>query len=215
MEQQETVQKKRGRPRRNPEASLVEQQRIIDEGNEKLSSHIEIPKEFEEHKNEDTESIGINPIQEEIPVEDNKVKITDKNTAYYTWDTFDSVYEKSSELIGKSVEYIKNSCINCSDDVDRFNTILGLISKSCLPIHKYNVGDYIYVPQKVADNTSNGFGIIEVKFLYKPKKVQINKIIYTNKLQYSFVGFTKLIVLQEYCCNTESECQALCNKLNG
>lgn len=124
------------------------------------------------------------------------------------------IVERIARITQKSPEFVENKFLGVVPE-NTVSTILDIIQDSCLSVHKYAIGDYVWIPEQTVDNTSGGFGPITVKFLRKPKHVQINKIIYTNKIQYSFVGFKKLIVLEEYCCDTEKQCQELCNKLNA
>lgn len=123
------------------------------------------------------------------------------------------IIERIARITQKSVEFVENKFLGVAPE-NMVSTILDIIQDSCLSVHKYSIGDYVWIPEQTVDNTSGGFGPITVKFLRKPKHVQINKIIYTNKIQYSFVGFKKLIVLEEYCFDTEKQCQEMCSKLN-
>lgn len=123
-----------------------------------------------------------------------------------------------SKITGKSEEYIKDYLGNILDYTqakDLFNRFLGLISENYVKPHKYSVGDYVWIPEQVVDNTINGYGQISVRYFRKPKKVKISKIIYTTKICYGFEGFSKLQVLEDYCFNTELECQKSCDDLNA
>lgn len=120
-----------------------------------------------------------------------------------------------SKIIGKDEEYITQYLENTSDNPKLFlNKILDLLEQSCIKSHKYTVGDYVWIPEQVVDRTTGGYGKIEVVYLRKPRRVKINKVIYTTKICYGFEGFTKLQVLEQYCFNSKEECQKVCDDLN-
>ena len=167
----------------------------------------EEPKVEEEVKNTSEEIIEKN-VSENTQTEDNLGQ--GEMNSHLT----DECIQKFSNTIGKTYDYVSKRVLNQSCVENVIANVLDMVSESCLPVHKYNIGDWVYIPEQTVDNTQGGFGVIQVKFLRKPKKVQVNKIIYTNKIQYSFVGFKKLIVLEDYCCSTEAQCKLLCDRLN-
>lgn len=219
MEQEQTVtQKRRGRP---PKTEMTESRKkqSIEEDNNKLA-------DFGLLHGEDGSENVVKSAQVEPETKNTVEETIDENVVENT-QTEDSLGqgEMNSHLsdecikrfansIGKSYNYVIKRVLNQSCIENVIANVLDMVSESCLPVHKYNIGDWVYIPEQTVDNTQGGFGVIQVKFLRKPKKVQVNKIIYTNKIQYSFVGFKKLIVLEDYCCSTEAQCKALCDKLN-
>ena len=193
--------------------TVQQQRQTIEEDNNKLAEENLLA------DNKTPEEISASQVEEHTTVTAEDVKpaevVTQEQTTTPTASNLltKDIIERLAHITQKSIEFVENKFLGVAPE-NMVSTILDIIQDSCLSVHKYSIGDYVWIPEQTVDNTSGGFGPITVKFLRKPKHVQINKIIYTNKIQYSFVGFKKLIVLEEYCCDTEKQCQEMCNKLN-
>lgn len=193
--------------------TVQQQRQTIEEDNNKLAEENLLA------DNKTTAEISASEAEEHTIVTSEDVKPAEVVTKEQTITPMASnlltkdIIERIAHITQKSTEFVENKFLGVVPE-NMVSTILDIIQDSCLSVHKYSIGDYVWIPEQTVDNTSGGFGPITVKFLRKPKHVQINKIIYTNKIQYSFVGFKKLIVLEEYCCDTEKQCQEMCNKLN-
>lgn len=170
-----------------------------EENEENLEVHEEVVKEQIEEKSE-----------KQVP----DIPEKSSNVDYMKPPINEKNIHRVAKIISKSDKFVENRLINCPTENKRLDSILSMIETSCLAVHRYNIGDWVYIPEQTVDNTQGGFGVIQVSFERKPRRVQINKIIYTNKIQYSFVGFKKLVVLEEYCCSSESQCQVLCDRMN-
>lgn len=208
------LQKKRAIEKSNDELADADLLNSVEEpivedllDNDKQEEQVEIQQEQPVITQQDAEN---NSVQDNVVVEEKTIKHAD-NASQVSAETI----SKFSNMFGKSEEYVTNKLLFCSSVDEAIENVINMVEECCLPVHKYNIGDYVYIPEQTVDNTKGGFGVIQVDFLRKPKRVQINKIIYTNKIQYSFTGFKKLIVMEDYCCDTEKQCEELCKKLNG
>ena len=210
MEQTETIQpKKRGRKPKTDKMTESEIRETVASGNMSLGG--ETYMDFVEKPKEEEDLISA---EQSVP-EDSK---TEENTEKTAKDSLESISRDNikaiASVIAKSEKYVENRLSNLTNINAVLGSLVSMLKENCLPAHKYNIGDWVYIPEQTVDNTSGGFEVIKVEFRRKPRRVQINKIIYTNKIQYSFVGFKKLVVLEEYCCSTEAQCQALCDRMN-
>lgn len=194
--------------------TVQQQRQTIEEDNNKLAEENLLSDVHAEEKETTAQQVSENTTVTSEDIKPVEVVTHEKTTTPTASNLLTKdIIERLAHITQKSTEFVENKFLGVAPE-NMVSTILDIIQDSCLSVHKYAIGDYVWIPEQTVDNTSGGFGPITVKFLRKPKHVQINKIIYTNKIQYSFVGFKKLIVLEEYCCDTEKQCQELCNKLN-
>ena len=206
LEQVSLETKKRGRPRKVVETTQILEDENTDNVYEKnLNTSImnnDLP------LNIDSESDSEENIK---PIRFNKYEpqIDDEVIVNYTF------ISRLSKLTGKTEDYIKTKFLGITDLSNVVDRIISCIEESCLPTHRFSVGDYVWIPEEVADNTRNGFGKIELVYCRKPKKVLVNRIIYTNKICYAFSGFKNLIVQESYCFLSQTECQEACDALNN
>lgn len=80
--------------------------------------------------------------------------------------------------------------------------------------HKYIMGDVVWIPELIQQQTCDGYGIIELKCYRQPVKRTIAAVMITNNVCYTFREVQKTIVAEQYVCDTKEQCVKLCEELN-
>lgn len=115
---------------------------------------------------------------------------------------------------------IKPTTDECSETENTLNEVIFVVGgeptqhKMYNTQHKYVMGDIVWIPELIQQQTCDSYGIIELKCYRQPVKRTIAAVMITNNVCYTFREVQKTIVAEQYICDTKEQCVKLCEELN-
>lgn len=79
---------------------------------------------------------------------------------------------------------------------------------------KHVIGDKVWVPEMQQVQPENVYGIIGPQYKRVPTLKTVATVVFTNKISYTFKESHKLVVAEQYVCDTQEECEKICAELN-
>ena len=79
---------------------------------------------------------------------------------------------------------------------------------------KHVIGDKVWVPEMQQVQPENVYGIIGPQYKRVPTLKTVATVVFTNKISYTFKESHKLVVAEQYVCDTQEDCEKICAELN-
>lgn len=100
------------------------------------------------------------------------------------------------------------------DDKPVFAVGTGMQNKVYTVSFKHIIGDKVWVPEMQQLQPDNVYGIIGPQYKRVPTLKTVATVVFTNKVCYTFKESHKLVVAEQYVCDTQDECEKICAELN-
>lgn len=114
------------------------------------------------------------------------------------------------------IEQINGQTVSAdtADDKPVFAIGTGLTNKVYTISFKHIIGDKVWVPEMQQIQPENVYGIIGPQYKRVPTLKTVATVVFTNKVCYTFKESHKLVVAEQYVCDTQEECEKICTELN-